>query len=83
MIAYCPLEDLEPRQQEVVASVPQKEVPEIGAEDTELNYLHPTPCALCSVPCTLCLTPYISCLQQGADAITMLTKRSEVLALYV
>ena len=34
MIAYCPLEDLEPRQQEVVASVPQKEVPEIGAEDT-------------------------------------------------
>ena len=37
MIAYCPLEDLEPRQQEVVASVPQKEVPEIGAEDTELN----------------------------------------------
>tara|TARA_B110000444_G_C18842394_1_gene599717 strand:+ start:465 stop:641 length:177 start_codon:yes stop_codon:yes gene_type:complete len=39
MIAYCPLEDLEPRQQEVVANVPQKEVPEIGAEDTELNYV--------------------------------------------
>ena len=39
MIAYCQLEDLEPRQQEVVASVPQKEVPEIGAEDTELNYV--------------------------------------------
>tara|TARA_B110001450_G_scaffold100551_1_gene95260 strand:+ start:648 stop:824 length:177 start_codon:yes stop_codon:yes gene_type:complete len=39
MIAYCPLEDLEPRQQEVVTSVPQKEVPEIGAEDTELNYV--------------------------------------------
>ena len=39
MIAYCPLEDLEPRQQEVVASVPKKEVPEIGAEDTELNYV--------------------------------------------
>jgi hypothetical protein len=38
MIAYCPLEDLEPppppRQQEVVASVP-----EVGTEDTELNYV--------------------------------------------
>ena len=38
MIAYCPLEDLEPppppRPQEVVASVP-----EVGTEDTELNYV--------------------------------------------
>jgi hypothetical protein len=41
MIAYCPLEDLEPpqRQREVVTDVPQNQAPEVGAEDTELNYV--------------------------------------------
>ena len=45
MIAYCPLEDLEPpvRQQEVVAAEPKtKEVakaPPVGREETELNYV--------------------------------------------
>ena len=43
MIAYCPLEDLEPpvRQQEVVAAEPKSEPvkPQVGREETELNYV--------------------------------------------
>ena len=41
MIAYCPLEDLEPHPQRrpEVAVAPQKPQPEKGDEDTELNYV--------------------------------------------
>ena len=42
MIAYCPLEELEPppRQQVVVEQPkPQAPVKEMGDEDTELNYV--------------------------------------------
>jgi len=41
MIAYCPLEDLEPLPQRrpEVAVAPQKPQPEQGDEDTELNYV--------------------------------------------
>jgi hypothetical protein len=41
MIAYCPLEDLEPPPQRrpEVAVAPQKPQPEKGDEDTELNYV--------------------------------------------
>jgi hypothetical protein len=44
MIAYCPLEELEPpvRQQKVVAEPKTEEVakaPPVGREETELNYV--------------------------------------------
>jgi hypothetical protein len=42
MIAYCPLEDLEPpvRQQKPVVKPKTEEVkPQIGREETELNYV--------------------------------------------
>ena len=42
MIAYCPLEELEPpvRQQEVVAEAKAESVkPQVGREETELNYV--------------------------------------------
>ena len=42
MIAYCPLEELEPpvRQQEVVAEAKAEPVkPQVGREETELNYV--------------------------------------------
>ena len=42
MIAYCPLEALEPpvRQQEVVAEAKVEPVkPQVGREETELNYV--------------------------------------------
>ena len=42
MIAYCPLEELEPpvRQQEVVAEAKVEPVkPQVGREETELNYV--------------------------------------------
>lgn len=40
MIAYCPLEDLDPpvRQQKSVVE-PEVEEPSIGLEETELNYV--------------------------------------------
>jgi hypothetical protein len=40
MIAYCPLEDLDPpvRQQKPVVE-PEVEEPSIGLEETELNYV--------------------------------------------
>jgi hypothetical protein len=42
MIAYCPLEELEPpvRQQEVVTEAKAEPVkPQVGREETELNYV--------------------------------------------
>ena len=42
MIAYCPLEELEPpvRQQEVVAEAKAEPVkPQVGREETELTYV--------------------------------------------
>lgn len=42
MIAYCPLEDLEPppqRRPEVAVAPSQKAQPEKADEDTELNYV--------------------------------------------
>ena len=42
MIAYCPLEELEPpvRQQKPVVNTKTEEVkPQIGREETELNYV--------------------------------------------
>ena len=42
MIAYCPLEELEPpvrQQKPVVKSVVEEVKPEIGHEETELNYV--------------------------------------------
>ena len=42
MIAYCPLEDLEPpvRQQKPVVKPKVEEVkPQVGREETELNYV--------------------------------------------
>jgi hypothetical protein len=42
MIAYCPLEELEPpvRQQEVVTEAKAEPVkPQVGHEETELNYV--------------------------------------------
>ena len=42
MIAYCPLEELEPpvRQQEVVAEAKTEPVkPQVGREETEMNYV--------------------------------------------
>jgi hypothetical protein len=42
MIAYCPLEELDPpiRQQKVVEESEVKEVePQVGLEETEMNYV--------------------------------------------
>jgi hypothetical protein len=42
MIAYCPLEDLEPpvrQQKPVVKPKTDEEKPQIGREETELNYV--------------------------------------------
>jgi|TARA_R110000823_G_scaffold314501_1_gene443815 hypothetical protein len=42
MIAYCPLEELEPpvRQQEVVTETKAEPVkPQVGREETEMNYV--------------------------------------------
>lgn len=42
MIAYCPLEELDPpvRQQKVVDEPDAKEVePQVGIEETEMNYV--------------------------------------------
>jgi hypothetical protein len=42
MIAYCPLEELEPpvRQQEVVVEAKAEPVkPQVGREETEMNYV--------------------------------------------
>ena len=42
MIAYCPLEDLEPpvrQQKPVVKPKTEEEKPQIGREETELNYV--------------------------------------------
>lgn len=41
MIAYCPLEDLEPpvRQQPKVVEEPEEVPPPVGYEETEMNYV--------------------------------------------
>jgi hypothetical protein len=41
MIAYCPLEELEPpvRQQPKVVEEPEEAPPPVGYEETEMNYV--------------------------------------------